>query len=370
MYTLNERLPTTNGYVKQINLYPLELQLKTPFKTAHGLTTARPITLVELVWGDGSRGYGEIQSFYDAAYDAETQAISIAAIRAAAPAVFQNSIPVGMPSFARAALEMAFSAVMPAREGAQLISLPTMVDDTAQGVPVGQAIGIMPNAQGLTNQIEWAIDQGYQRIKLKLGAVPYDDVIAQVVPRFPTTMFSADGNGGFAAHDGLQRLQRLEDMGFTFIEQPFSEDQNELNIAAIKQLTSLRISLDESLHSIEDYERYRQTGALFTIKQAKIGGWRTAMHILQTDANAWVGGMLASGLGRSVDLALAQVSLTNHFAAYIPTDVSGSDRYFERDIIKTPMVIEHGAIQVPTQIELDWEAIHALQVTSTIEIRP
>lgn len=370
MSILNDRMPITNGYVNQINLYPLELQLKTPFQTAHGLTAARPITLVELIWADGARGYGEIQSFYDPAYDAETQAISIAAIRAAASAVFQNNIPAGMPSFARAALEMAFSAVIPAKTGFNQIALPTISGSEVKNVPVGQAIGITPNVQKLTNQIENAVTQGYQRIKLKLGGSAYDDIIAQVMPQFPTIMFSADGNGGFRANDGLQRLKRLETMGFKFIEQPFPETQNALNIAAINQLTTLRISLDETLHSRDDYEQYQQTGALFTIKQAKIGGWRTAMHILQTDANAWVGGMLASGLGRSFDLVLAQVSLANHFATYIPTDISGSDRYFERDIVKTPMVIEHGTIQVPTQVELDWEAIGALQVTPTIEIRP
>jgi O-succinylbenzoate synthase len=48
----------------------------------------------------------------------------------------------------------------------------------------------------------------------------------------------------------------------------------------------------------------------------------------------WHGGMLESGIGRAVNVALA--SLPNFI---LPGDISANDRYFKRDIVKNPFTL-------------------------------
>ena len=60
--------------IAAITLYPLQLRLKSPFKTAHDVTYERPLILVAVTTTDGITGFGDIQSFIDNSYAPETKA--------------------------------------------------------------------------------------------------------------------------------------------------------------------------------------------------------------------------------------------------------------------------------------------------------
>ncbi|MGL4536197.1 MAG: enolase C-terminal domain-like protein, partial [Weissella cibaria] len=111
----------------------------------------------------------------------------------------------------------------------------------------------------------------------------------------------------------------------------------------------------------------------FTLKQAKLGGiWPTLQAIHQisvVDKIPWIGGMLSSGVGRAVDLALASLPATRQ----VPADSSSASRYFERDIVLAQPEIVAGQLPVPSDpglgVTIDWSAVADLQVADTITIK-
>ena len=104
--------------IEQIELRPLMLRLKQPFKTAHDVTYDRPLTLIAMTV-DGVIGYGDVQSFIDHSYASESHAESITEIERLAPMLLGEDFatPADIAnwlaeqstlSFAKAGLEMAF----------------------------------------------------------------------------------------------------------------------------------------------------------------------------------------------------------------------------------------------------------------------
>ena len=363
--------------IERIELRPLMLRLKQPFKTAHDVTYDRPLTLVAMTV-DGVIGYGDVQSFIDHSYASESHAESITEIERLAPILLGEDFatPADIAnwlaeqstlSFAKAGLEMAF---YDAYGKATHQSLQQMIGGTASEIAVGIAIGIADTEMALMTSVEKAVDQGYRRIKLKIDSQTDLQMLKMVISQFPHQQFSVDANASWQPAD-FARLQQLETAGIFMIEQPFAIDDWQAHQQAQARL-QMHISLDESLNELADVKRALadQTADAFTIKQAKIGGITAAKTAIELALVAgklpWLGGMLSSGLGRAVDAALASILGANS----IPSDNSQADRYFERDIILDAPVLHAGLLPVPTEpgigVALDWEAIHALQTAPII----
>ena len=56
----------------------------------------------------------------------------------------------------------------------------------------------------------------------------------------------------------------------------------------------------------------------------------------------WCGGMHEFGIGRAANVAIASLP-----GFTLPGDVSGSDKYYRRDIVDPPILADGGAIAVP-----------------------
>lgn len=369
---------------KQINLYPLTLQLKAPFKTAHDVTYQRPLTLVEIVDASGVKGYGDVQSFIDHGYAPENQAESVAEIKRLVPALLAMSFVDASAvsrwlaehstlSFAKAALEMAFWDIDGKRRN---MSLATMLGGTAiqTQVAVGIAIGMQADWAATYQQVAAAVTAGYRRIKLKIDAATDLTALGALIADFPGQLFSVDANAAWQPAD-QPRLKALADAGVYMLEQPFHETAWAAHERAQRAVPTLHLSLDESLNNESDVQRAlqnRTTDAL-TLKQGKIGGiWVTKQAITsaqQAQLRPWIGGMLSSGVGRAADLALAAQPGAND----IPSDSSSSSRYFVRDIIMEQTDITAGCLPVPMApglgVTIDWQAVHGLQSGPTVQFQ-
>jgi O-succinylbenzoate synthase len=108
------------------------------------------------------------------------------------------------------------------------------------------------------------------------------------------------------------------------------------------------IALDESIGSPDDLDRAIGAGAgsIVNLKPGRVGGLVASIAILQraVDAGwgAFVGGMLETGVGRAVALAVA-----SHDACTVPTDLGPSDRYFAEDLTDPVRLLDGGCVQVP-----------------------
>jgi O-succinylbenzoate synthase len=73
------------------------------------------------------------------------------------------------------------------------------------------------------------------------------------------------------------------------------------------------------------------------------------------------------GIGRAANVALSSLP-----GFTLPSDVSGSDKYYARDVVRPPVVAEAGIVQVPTgpglghEVDLGWLAERTRR---TVEMR-
>lgn len=356
--------------MQQIKIYPLSLTLKSPFKTAHGTTMQRPITLVAITLTNGLTGYGEIQSFIDDQYVPETHMQSLQMVQRTArqlisldfdtPQMVSNWLTNSSHlSFAKAAVEMAFWDAYGKQVKQPLWS---MIGGQEKQIAVSSVIGIQDSWQQTQAVANNLIGQGYQRIKIKIDQQTDITSIKKLLAQFPEQMFSLDANASWSIDD-IARLKTLDHAGLALIEQPFPASAWFEHKSVQQQLDQLQLSLDESLNGLADVKRAitEQTTRALTIKQGKLGGINQAHQAInlatKAKLNPWIGGMLGSGLGRAVDLALASLPGANQ----VPADSAQFDHYFEADIGLDLPYVHQGCLPLPERngigVAIDWQTV-------------
>ena len=109
------------------------------------------------------------------------------------------------------------------------------------------------------------------------------------------------------------------------------------------------ICLDESVVSAKaaNDALALKAASVINIKAGRVGGYLEAVAIhdlcLEAAVPVWCGGMLETGIGRAANAALAALP-----GFTLPGDVSASSRFYSRDIVTEPIVLEDGHVRVPT----------------------
>ncbi len=118
------------------------------------------------------------------------------------------------------------------------------------GIPINGLIWMGDYREMLT-RIEQKMEAGYRCIKLKIGAIGFDDELTLL--RHIRTRFSAsevelrvDANGAFSPLDAMDKLKRLAELDLHSIEQPIRAGQWE-EMARLAADSPLPIALDEEL---------------------------------------------------------------------------------------------------------------------------
>jgi O-succinylbenzoate synthase len=155
----------------------------------------------------------------------------------------------------------------------------------------------------------------------------------------------ADANGAYSASD-IDLLCSFDSFALQFIEQPFAAHDLDSH-RQLSQRCTTSVCLDESVMTAAQLLTALDLGAcdVVNIKPSRVGGIREAiaMHdvLVERGVDAWVGGMLETGIGRASCLALASMP-----GFTLTPDLSASSRYFQRDVT-TPFVLDDGCIHVP-----------------------
>ena len=118
------------------------------------------------------------------------------------------------------------------------------------GIPINGLIW-MGDYKKMLQQIETKMQSGYRCIKLKIGAINFEEELALL--RYIRAHFSAkeielrvDANGAFTPQDAMDKLNRLAELELHSIEQPIRAGQWE-EMALLTEKTPLPIALDEEL---------------------------------------------------------------------------------------------------------------------------
>ena len=178
-----------------------------------------------------------------------------------------------------------------------------------RGIPINGLIW-MGDYSTMLQRIESKMKQGFRCIKLKIGAIDFDDELRLI--RFIRQHFSSrevelrvDANGAFAPADAPDRLKRLADEDLHSIEQPIRAGQWE-EMARLCSDTPLPIALDEELIGVNDPAR--KSALLDTIRPQYIilkpslhggmsGGDEWIAHAEQRGIGWWITSALESNIG-------------------------------------------------------------------------
>ena len=368
--------------IRAIELRRISLPLVTPFRTSFSTETHRDILLVR-VETDDAVGWGECVSGNEPLYSNEyvegSQQVMIDhliprlfAFRSrpmSAHDVAQILRPVKDHRMAKAALE---AAILDAQLRENNVSLATHLGSIHELVPSGVSVGIANSLDELVATVGGYLDEGYARIKLKIEPGWDIEPVRLIRKTFGDHVpLQVDANTAFTREDG-PLLAQLDPFNLLLIEQPLPEDDI-TGHALIARQVGTPICLDESIVSSHVAIDAIERGAcsIVNIKAGRVGGYLEAVRIhnvcQQRGVPVWCGGMLETGIGRAMNVALA--GLPNFT---LTGDISASERFWKQDIVQHPIRLESGQVRLPSGsgagFEIDSPFLSDVS-TSTITLR-
>lgn len=342
--------------VSRIRVVSTPVELVNPLVTAEGTHGSRDAVLVEVATTDGVIGWGENVAPVGVAYVGESRDASIKAmVEQLAPRLLGRDIEVATIDpgswwgidghcFAKHALE---SALWDAEARTLGVPLSVLLGASRDHITPGVVVGVGGDIENVVRECEQRIAEGYRRVKLKIAPGRDLAVLATVRAAIGDgVILQADANGSYGPDD-IDHVANLADSGLQFIEQPFAADDIDSHVALMRT-GSVPVCMDESIGSHRQMVEMLDRGAcsIVNVKPARVGGIAEAvrMHdtLLAEGVDAWVGGMLETGVGRASALAVAAMP-----GFTLTPDLSASNRYFARDLTE-PFVLDGGRIAVPT----------------------
>jgi O-succinylbenzoate synthase len=174
----------------------------------------------------------------------------------------------------------------------------------------------MGEASFMKQQIEEKLAQGFDCIKLKIGAIDFQKELELL--QFVRSHFSAeqieirvDANGAFALNEALDKLNQLKVFQIHSIEQPIKKG-NVLAMADLCKTTPFPIALDEEfigVFSFEEKEKLLQEikPQYIILKPSFVGGFRGTQEWITLADKYNIGWWITSALESNIGLnAIAQ----------------------------------------------------------------
>ncbi len=320
----------------------LSLPTRDQLGSAHDASpeSNRQIVVLRLEQPDGAVGWGECAALNRPTYTSEWAEGSFDVLQAAldpdqAPALAEHPM-------ARACLEMVALDATLRREG---VSLTSQLGPSAERVRAGATIGLMPVEDSVA-AVQALVDQGYQRVKVKVDPTQVDEVPHELSHAFDELEIHVDANGSLDERH-MMALYSLANHGVSVIEQPFAVDRPDLAIELISVGVPMLLA-DEAAATLPDLMALVEQGACMgvSIKPPRVGGIGAAIEMLewcrQVRFPAAVGGMLETGLGRHALAAFAAMS-----GISITGDLSPARRWLAADPWPDLEMVD-GEIIVPT----------------------
>jgi o-succinylbenzoate synthase len=174
----------------------------------------------------------------------------------------------------------------------------------------------MEKKEFMKQQIRDKIEDGFSCIKIKIGAIDFDDelqLLGMIRQQYGegTVEIRVDANGAFEPGEALDKLERLASYGIHSIEQPIKPGQWE-DMARLCEKSPVPIALDEELiGAAEQNEKCRLLElikpAYIILKPSLLGGLAASEQWIQLAENFKIGWWATSALESNIGLnAIAQ----------------------------------------------------------------
>lgn len=227
--------------------------------------------------------------------------------------------------------------------------------DRADPIPINGLIW-MGSKEFMAEQIEEKLSQGFSCIKMKIGAIDFEQeyaLLSQIRKRFSKAQITlrVDANGAFSPLEANEKLERLASLDLHSIEQPIAVGQIE-EMRALCKITPLPIALDEELIGVKDkgslLDQIRPQYII--LKPTLLGGILETQEWITLAEKRGIGWWMTSALESNIGLnAIAQLA-----ASYSPSEPQGlgTGKLFHNNLA-SPLVIASGTISYRS--ELAWE---------------
>ncbi len=208
------------------------------------------------------------------------------------------------------AVEMA---LLDVQKGGQKILFPSTFTEGKSAIPINGLLW-MGDYDFLQEQFIEKKTQGFQCIKMKVGAIDYEKerkLIQFIRQNFQNCTLRVDANGAFSPTDALEHLYFFASLGIHSIEQPIQQGQwAEMQKLCAK--TPLPIALDEELIGISSKaEKMKLLDTIqpqfIILKPSLLGGFRESEEWIALAEQRKIGWWITSALESNVGLnAIAQ----------------------------------------------------------------
>ncbi|WP_298317093.1 o-succinylbenzoate synthase [uncultured Aquimarina sp.] len=244
-------------------------------------------------------------------------------------------------------VEMAFKSL---ESQSPYIVFPSKFTDGEDAIPINGLIW-MGEKEFMKDQIVEKLDQGFDCIKLKIGAIDFEaelELLSYIRSQFSKDVIElrVDANGAFSTDDALEKLLKLSKYDLHSIEQPIKQGQSE-EMKALCKVTPLPIALDEELIGIFDVTEKKKL--LLTIepqyiilKPSLIGGFKGTQEWIDLAEELGIGWWITSALESNIGLnAIAQYTFTLN--SKMPQGLGTGGLYTNN--IKAPLVVDKGTLR-------------------------
>jgi len=211
----------------------------------------------------------------------------------------------------------------------------------------GVSIGLQKSPEILLEKVTREVEDGYQRIKLKIKPGQDIELVKTVRRAYPDILLSVDANSAYRLDIDVGVFKELDEYDLLMIEQPLTAGDL-VDHAKLQSQIKTPICLDESITCLADARHAIELDScrIINIKLGRVGGHSEAKAIQQCASEnsipVWCGGMLETGIGRAHNIAMSTLP-----GFTLPGDVSASARYWHEDIIEPPVTINgNGVIAV------------------------
>jgi len=303
----------------QSSLYKYILRFKTPSGTSRGILDVKESYFFVLNNKKNRKAVGEASLIKGLSYDA-VPAFYSKAIEINKHFNVNNKIEAenlkNWPAL-RFAIEMAMIDLQYQQTG---LLFPSAFTDLKSSIPINGLVW-MGSYQFMQQQIKTKIDDGYKCIKLKIGAINFEDEI-RLLQKIRTDfvsediMIRVDANGAFSpGKDAMYKLDRLSKLDVHSIEQPIRQGQIE-EMTKLCANTPLPIALDEELIGIFETNQKRQLletikPQYIILKPSFLGGFKASEEWIDLADNLNIGWWITSALESNIGLnAIAQWTAT------------------------------------------------------------
>jgi o-succinylbenzoate synthase len=216
----------------------------------------------------------------------------------------------------------------------------------------------MGEYQFMYDQIKEKIDNGFNCIKLKIGALDFEkelSLLKYIRSEFDQTDIElrVDANGAFSLKEAQEKLKRLSEFHIHSIEQPIRPGQWE-EMAILCENTPLPIALDEELIGITDFEQKNKLiqtilPQYIILKPSLIGGFVSSEEWMEVANRNKVGYWITSALESNIGLnAIAQ--WTYGLELDLPQGLGTGQLYHNN--FEGPLFINDGTLHFNPEISL------------------